>query len=74
MDTSPWVGVILDSDIFILEMDPDAECVSINRPVTIMIDSNTSRSAYVIIKLLQGKLSNITYSNALMKYTFKRLF
>ncbi|RMC04935.1 hypothetical protein DUI87_18111 [Hirundo rustica rustica] len=38
----------------ILEMDPDAECVSINRPLTIMIDFNTSRSVYVIIKLLQG--------------------
>lgn len=60
MDTSAWVGVILDSDTIILEMDPDAECVSINRPLTTMIDSNTSRSVYVIIKLLQGKLSNIT--------------
>lgn len=59
MDTSAWVGVILDSDI-ILEMDPDAECVSINRRVTTMIDSNTSSSVCVIIKLLQGKLSNIT--------------
>lgn len=60
MDISAWVGVILDSDIIIQEMDPDTECVSINRPVTKMIDSNTSRSAYMIIKLLQGKHSNIT--------------
>lgn len=61
---SVWIntvsGVMLDSDIITLEMDPDAECVSINRPVTVMIDSNTSRSVYVIIKLLQGKLLNIT--------------
>lgn len=28
MDTSAWVGVILDSDIIIQEMDPDTEYVS----------------------------------------------
>lgn len=60
MDTSAWVGVILDSYIIILEIDPDVEYVSINRPLTIRTDSNISRSVYVIIKLLQGKLSNIT--------------
>lgn len=51
---------ILDSDIIILEMDQDAECVSTNRPGTVMIDSNTFSVFHVIIKLLQGKLSNIT--------------
>lgn len=60
MDTSAWVGVVLDSDIFILEMDQDAECVSTNRPGTIKIDSNAFRIIYVITELLQGKLSNIT--------------
>lgn len=60
MDASAWVGVVLDSDTIILEMDQDAECVSTNRPGTIMIDSNTFRIIYVILKLLQGKPSNIT--------------
>ena len=60
MDTSVWGGVVLDSDIITLEMDQDAECVSTNRPGTVMIDSNTFRIIYVIIKLLQGKLSNFT--------------
>lgn len=34
MDTSAWVGVVLDSDIITLEMDRDAEGVSTNWPET----------------------------------------
>lgn len=60
MDTSPWVGVVLDSDIITLEMDHDAECLSTKRPALILIDSKTFRTIHVIIKLLQGKLANIT--------------
>lgn len=52
-------GVPLDSDSIILEMDQNAGYFSANRTGTITIDSNAFRIISVIIKLLQGKLSNI---------------